>query len=342
MRRHADFGGLMGKVGLVGFFGWGNFGDELFLQAWNDQIGRTYECGLVHDMLEQPYFSRPTREVAQEYDAFLIGGGDLITPNKISPLYWNSSWLTKPVCIASVGVPTWIKSRSSDVINRMSQFFRHENVRLIWARDAESADWIVENLHPRSCVRVHPDMVFSMDLPPRWHYARPTVGVAVRHRRGHRDDFSAVERACGQLVNAGYDIVKIVLATGEVGDRDEAVASSLSISGEILRSESLPELVSKIGGMSAIISMKFHGTVVATAYGVPAVALGGTSKSKNLLRRIDRSEMLSSLDDDRMYEKLTAGMMLPVPSIVTDYLKSSAREGMDAVRDRIIEVVEHV
>ena len=180
----------MARIGLVGFFGWGNYGDELFLRQWQQSLGAHHEVAVVHDQLSAPYFSRQASEVAAEFDAFVIGGGDLVIPNKISPLYWNRAWLQRPVYISGVGVPTWIKHRAPDVIERLRNFFQHPNVKHVSARDEESAQWIRRHLEPRVSVRVHADLAYNLAMPP----PDPPPGCGRFPARGSRRRIPAPEK----------------------------------------------------------------------------------------------------------------------------------------------------
>jgi polysaccharide pyruvyl transferase WcaK-like protein len=47
----------MKKIGLIGFFGWGNFGDELFLEVYKEYLGNDFDIEVIHDMDKKPYFS---------------------------------------------------------------------------------------------------------------------------------------------------------------------------------------------------------------------------------------------------------------------------------------------
>jgi polysaccharide pyruvyl transferase WcaK-like protein len=325
----------MARIGLVGFYGWGNYGDELFLELWRRTLGQFHSVEAVNDLQREPYFTEQAVTVAAKYDAFVIGGGDLVIPSKISPLYWNSAWLSKPVYIAGVGVPTWVKSENADVVARMQRFFQHENIRYISARDDESAEWIRSRLSPRVPVRVHADLVFSMHLPPPRLYERPTIGVCVRQQRSGGPDTSVVRQALTAQQAEGFDVVRIVLGNGATGEKDYVVAKALDIpKSEIIYSENLDVLSSAVGGLHALLSMKFHGTVVATSYGVPSIVLSSTSKSKNLYRRIDRLPLLSSMTDEQMAEKIRLAA-LRVPSVIRDDLTADAASGIRTVVDLV-------
>jgi polysaccharide pyruvyl transferase WcaK-like protein len=318
----------MARIGLVGFFGWGNYGDELFLDNWRRTIGLHHEVEVVHDVLAAPYFSRPAPEVAAEFDALLIGGGDLVIPNKISPLYWNRAWLAKPVYISGVGVPTWIKQQAPDVMERLRTFFQHPNVRHIGARDTESGEWIRRHLGPKVGVDVHADLAFNLLLPPAATFANPTVAINLRtHRAG--SDPTALVNVCAAMRGRGYDVVNLVLGTGRTRAADLSVAQDFPFPDQvILESESIEELSSYLGGLDVLISNKFHGTVVATMYGVSSVVLSATTKSRNLYTRLDRRPLLSTNEDPDMLTKVDLASM-PVSQAAVRELELEAN---DAVR----------
>lgn len=324
----------MARIGLVGFFGWGNYGDELFHRLWERRLSEYHHVTSVAEIHERPYFTRPVTEIAAEHDAFVIGGGDLVIPTYISPLYWNSAWLSKPVYIAGVGVPTWVGNGRPDVVERMADFFQHKNVRCISARDAESAEWIRRVLRPNVPVTVHADLVFALPVPPPKQYERPTVGLSLRAQRTGGADTAAIERTMRRIADDGFDVVRIVLGTGEIRKRDAEVARSLDVPGEIIESENLDEITSAIGGLHALFSAKFHGTVVATAYGVPTVVVIGTTKTQNLYRRLDRLALLSRPDDDAMYDKFQL-CNLRVPRLVREHLAHDAESGVRELLERL-------
>ena len=251
-------------------------------------------------------------------------------PNKISPLYWNRAWLKKPVYISGVGVPTWIKTEAPDVIERLRHFFQHPKVRDISARDIESAEWIRRKLNPEIEVRSHADLAFSSFYPPATKFERPTVGISLRTHRADSDPTILVN-ACRQLQSEGYDILNIVMATGRTRMADLKVAKDFPLEGQqIFESEDIDSISSAIGGLDLLISNKFHGTVVATTYGVSSVVLSSTSKSRNLYRRLGRTPLLSSAADDKIMDKVRlAQMPLSEDSLLA--VRQEAFEGVHAV-----------
>ncbi|OFI39653.1 hypothetical protein BIU82_00895 [Arthrobacter sp. SW1] len=320
----------MAKIGLVGFFGWGNYGDELFHRIWEQSLGQFHETRLLHEKLEAPYFLRPATEVASEVDAIVIGGGDLVIPNKISPLYWNRAWLAKPVYISGVGVPTWIKHEAPDVMERLRAFFQHPNVRYVSARDAESAEWIRRKLQPKVVVEQHADLAFGSMYPPARVFEKPTVGISLRTHRADSDPTILLE-ACRTLQQEGFDILNIVMGTGRTRAADLEVAKAFPLEGQqIFESEDIDDISSAIGGLSLLISNKFHGTVVATSYGVSSVVLSSTSKSRNIYKRLGRTPLLSSATDEHLMDKIRLARM-PIADDALKAVRLEAYEGVHKV-----------
>lgn len=320
----------MARIGLVGFFGWGNYGDELFHRIWEQSIGQFHETRLLHEKLESPYFVRPAVEVASEVDAIVIGGGDLVIPNKISPLYWNRAWLAKPVYISGVGVPTWIKHEAPDVMERLRAFFQHPNIRYISARDAESAEWIRRKLQPRVVVEQHADLAFGSMYPPAKVFDKPTVGISLRTHRADSDP-TILLSACRTLQKEGFDILNIVMGTGRTRAADLEVAKAFPLEGQkIFESEDIDEISSAIGGLDLLISNKFHGTVVATTYGVSSVVLSSTSKSRNIYKRLGRTPLLSSAADEHLMDKIRLARM-PIAHDALKAVRLEAYEGVHTV-----------
>jgi polysaccharide pyruvyl transferase WcaK-like protein len=327
---------MRATIGLVGFFGWGNYGDELFLKVWHEHLGPHADLRVVHDLLQAPYFSGPVDDVVDSVDAILIGGGDLIIPWNVSGLYWREEYLRRPVYIAGVGVPTWRRAVPS-VVDRMRRFVQHPNVRFISARDPESARWIVRNLEPSTPVTWAPDLVFAMTLPSvERTFTDKVLSVATRYRRGRPADMSQMNRLIERAFDMGWRVNGIVLGTGRTGELDLDVARQFEGLGvKTIYSEDLDELTRAVAESDAVATMKFHGTVVATAYGVPAIPVAATDKTRNLFRMIDRLPMMTSLSDPTLADRLHP-YLLPVPRIVRQHLQAKATHGVESVRDAIL------
>lgn len=323
------------RVGLIGFYGWGNYGDELFLQLWRRRLSPCFEVSTVHELLMPPYVIGDPARVAEGYDAFLIGGGDLVIPSGVSQLYWRREWLARRVYISGVGVPQWRQREDPDAVAHMSAFFRHPNVQYISARDEQSAQWIRDRLRPHVPVLVHPDLVFGMDLPaPRPDPdGPPTLGVSVRQGLYHRDnDYAQLSRLVDRARADGYAISVLYLAAGRQRRRDAPAVEQLPFTPDEVVSAQEPDAISAaIGGMDAFASMKFHGLVVALMYGVPALALTPNSKNVSLLCAVDRPDLIGDLAGEIDLALKLPRLRVPVDRELVAGLVHEARVAGDAL-----------
>lgn len=324
------------KIGLVGFFGWGNFGDELFLEAHGKFLSDVGEVFPINDLQEKPYFTRPVESVVKGCDTLVIGGGDLVIPWTMSELYWKEEYLTKPVHIFGVGVPRW-GGYDRAVVKRYRQFFQSESVKTIIARDIESADWITKHIKPLIDVQFFPDPVLALDLPAAEEYEEKILGISLRHRRAGPDDLTNVRELCERAKDLGYGVRHIVLGNMKTGVLDYEVARNFSTEDEeVVYSEDLIDICQSISECSAYASMKFHGTIVASMYGVPSIVISATDKSRNFSRMICRPDTISSLNDEFMADRLSY-FPAPIHPMVIGHLKEQAREGYRVLTSSIIQ-----
>lgn len=308
------------RVGLVGFYGWGNFGDELFLDALTASLGPTVE---ITPLLGPRWVQRPTlRRAVHGSDVVVIGGGDLLRP-WAKTQYWRPVLLDRPVFVAGLGVPMW-GGTNPDVIEGQRKFFRHPNLRGIAARDEGSAAWIRDNLQPKVPVRVTPDLVCSLDLPPVQRPDGPPIfGVAVR-RRDRPDDLTHVKRLCERARSMGYRLRRIILATGRVREHDIEATARLGFDDtELVSSDDLGDISRAIGECSVFATMKFHGVVVATMYGVTPIAMMPTTKTRNFIADVGRPDLLSNFNAEDLPDHLKPEMQ-PIAQSVRERLHDGA------------------
>ncbi|WP_165816120.1 polysaccharide pyruvyl transferase family protein [Kumtagia ephedrae] len=330
------------KIGIGGYFGYGNYGDELFLEVFKEHLGRDFELEVLPNRLDKPYFAQAAEDRVDGVDAVLIGGGDLVQPWSIDPRYFHSAYLRKNVFLAGLGVP--IRAGQSaqvekpHIIERYKKFFGHPNVRFINVRDKQSADWVEGKLNPAAKVIESPDLVCGLTLP-RVHRdpANPILGIVTRHRPGHEleDDYSRIEQLGAYAISEGWAVRHIILGSGLIGERDVVNAERVKIPGKsVIHTEDLWEMTRAIGECSALASMKFHGTVVATMYGIPSMVLVPTSKNRNFMRRMGRDDLLSRFDAEDLVDRFRPFPAAIDPDWVTR-LRNGAVDMLDKLRDAI-------
>ncbi|MBV0894069.1 polysaccharide pyruvyl transferase family protein [Microbacterium sp. NC79] len=334
-------------VGLVGFFGHGNYGDELFIDVFQQFLGRDFDLRIIPDLESKPYFSRPVEEKVDEVEAIVLGGGDLVQQWSTDPRYFDRTYLRKPLFVAGVGVPIYGDSEKHKekphIINRLRRFFQDPNVKLIGMRDDFGANWIREKLEPTAPVTSEPDIVCSLKLPEVSKPAgQPILGIVTRQRRVETpDDYTRLEELAAHAQSRGFRIRHIILGTGSVGERDIANAPALNVPDkEVIHSEDLDALSRAIGECTVLASMKFHGTVVATMYGVPSIVLVPTNKNRNFMARIGRSELVASHNSDRLIEIFGMSGPAPIDPDQVAMLRARSTAFMEELRDQLIEIVD--
>ena len=321
-------------VGLVGFYGHGNYGDELFLEAFREHLGTGFELRSLLDPGRPRSIAQRLGADIRDSDAIVIGGGDIVIPWSSASRYWERSYLRRPVFVAGVGVPTW-RGPVPHVVDRLRSFFQHRSVRFVGVRDPESAAWVASNLQPAVPVLTAPDLVCGLTLPPVERPAgQPIFGVAVRSR-SEPDDLTHVRRLCERAVELGYRVRRIVLATGKVRARDEVATDGLGLPDtELVASDDLAAISRAIGECSAMTSMKFHGVVVATMYGVPAIATMPTTKTRNFLRGIGRTDLLSAYSNPELPAALVPDLA-PIAAETRAALRDGAVAHLAELREGI-------
>ncbi len=322
------------KVGLVGYFGWGNFGDELFVAAHREFLSDRFDLEVVHDLVEAPYFSRAAEKNLKSFDAFLIGGGDLVNPSVVSPLYWRNDYLDKPVFVYGLGVPQPNRKRSA-AINHYKSFFESSSVKLTVMRDVESMRYFNYVMEPSVPAVTFPDAVCAMSMPvvEQKNDGDKILGVSIRSHRSVVGGYEQVRKAADTAREKGYRIRNIVMGTGSIGSADHEITKSFAREDEeIVYSEDLGTICEAIGSCNQLVSMKFHGMIVAALYGVPSLQLSATPKNRNFLRYIQRPDMSSNYSSEELYLQIPR-YPVSIHSLLVGKLKRDSRAGYQTLTD---------
>ncbi len=327
-------------IGLVGFFGWGNFGDELFSAQWCDLFsGRARP---VNDLLAKPYFSRPASSVAEEFDALVIGGGDLIRTENISQLYWNRAWKSKPIVVSGVGVACESGRVRPDVVRRLGEFLHAADIVKFSVRDAASKKWIENNLAPVFEVETVPDLGFAT-LGLRREAATvarvPTVGLVLNKKIEYADIRTRRELLDLQADGA-IQLRHLVLATGLQLQQELVQLRAMGIT-DVQVFESIGAMTEEIAKCDYVLSAKFHGLVAALANGRMCWTLRATSKAHSLLNLVSLSGDV--LDPAAIRELIGSRPDLdPSQLAMISRLSEGARVELESVRVAVAKVSERI
>lgn len=324
------------RIGLVGYYGFGNYGDEYFKEVLEAAFpdfelvvlhGHAPEGGLDFSQLDERISS---------VDAILIGGGDLVIPYAWSSLYWRDEYLRKPVFIYGVGVPRW-GGYNVDVVKRMRVFFQSPAVRGIVARDQESADWITKHLMPIVRVGREPDIVCAFQAPPV-ERVKGRVGLILR-AQGSGLSAQRIRWMADRVAATGHVPRLLVLATDRTAADDLASLATLGWGdADIILRDDLAKLTHELVSCEKVVSMKFHGCVVALAHGVPCLAMSGANKFKNFYQELELADWITNLgaeDFEARFEAFLAGTSeYTFPAAI----REAARTGLDGLRAELAAV----
>lgn len=324
------------KLALVGFFGWGNFGDELFIKAHEQHLANDYDLVVANDLTKAPYFTRPINSIVSEVDGVLIGGGDLLNPVRVSPLYWNRAYLKKPTFIFGLGVPRQV-SVKPHVLKHYEDFLNHSNCKLIVARDVESYTWLKENFGLGDKLKWYPDAVCSLKLPTAAESQEKTLGIVMREHHSLDENMDPLFELIDRGRELGYKIKHIVLANLELGKGDYQRA--LKIRGEhtdeeLIYTEDLDEMCEAISSCDLLATIKFHGMVVATMYGIPSIAMSVTPKNKNFLNMLGIEGMCHSYRSPGLADKLPE-IPQPINPETISWLRAESTKGYEILKSAL-------
>lgn len=322
------------RIGLVGYLGWGNYGDELFVDAYHSTFANApdVELEVLHDKFSEPYFSMPVAERVAQFDRIIIGGGDLIIPWSRSGLYWKREYLSKPVYLCGVEVPTW-GGYNEDVVLGMREFFQHPNLKYIHARSSQSAEWIRKHLQPNVDVVEGTDIVCSLDFE-RGMRADRVFGIITRPQQ--KSNYGPIVALLERVAEAGWSVKHIPLAVGPTLMDDVKEAIELPFAPRTIAvARTIEQLTQEIATCTQVCSMKFHGCVVAEMSGVPTISLSRANKFIYFYNRIGKERFLSHAYDENL-PSLFDPDREPTSSDVLDALKAQSQAELADLRARIL------
>lgn len=294
------------NICVCGYYGMGNFGDELFLRTYQQRFSRH------HVFSWEPFLD------TDRIDAVIIGGGDLITPYWFNEHYFPSSLQHLPTWIYSVGIAdyypmeTWPKRELQKYRERTQKA-----VRLV-VRDENSASLARKTkLHPN--VEIAPDAAFSYEVAPipiRAISPRPCIGICI-HSYEHFA-YELMSDVLADLSQLGYDLLFIPVLNRAVNPytdlpacrrllkmvRDKCPYAMLSI----LDMANLNQICNWLKKIDYLISFKLHPSLMAVRQGTPVLCINDHSKVKSFMSMfgLDQFVINEKITKDVLKNKLAA------------------------------------
>lgn len=327
------------QVGLIGYYGFGNYGDELFRTCFETGLPDV-RLHVLNDLPRRPFILGDRRARVDPLDAVLIGGGDLIIAGYWPDPYFDEAYLRKPVFIHGVGVPRWLGG-DPRVIGRLRDFMQHANVRHINVRDVESRDWIETYLKPRCPVEVSSDIVCGLDLPEvsSTEGGAPTLALITRRIKVDNETFAGMRGLVRAAQSEGFFVRLVIAGAGMIGDDDLSDALTRELRcDEIVPTANVEEATAAIVSADVVASMKFHGCVVGLMAGKPTFGLVNSNKFENLYRALGLEHMTASFTDPEVAAILDRPRVAVDPTRLAA-MRDDARAAMARLGARIAEAV---
>jgi len=270
------------KIAASGYYGMGNFGDDLFLHT----LRQIFDNHHVY-----PWNSRLD---PNQTDAFIIGGGDLITPYSFNNYYFPAQLKGRPTWVYGVGIVdaypehTWPEDQVSayrDMISAAQRaVFRDERSQAIAQR---------ARFHRN--VEVAPDIVFGYRqpaIPVKRFSRRPVIGVVVFSYSSFPMD--NMTKLLSHLNRKGYHLA-LIPVIHHPGNAYSDYSTCLQLQQKVKELsphasiETLPFLMdieltySFIQSVDYLISFKLHPSLAALRGGKPVLAFSTMGKVHSLL-----------------------------------------------------------
>ncbi len=321
------------KIGLVGYFGWGNYGDELFLQI-HHQIFAGHELITFHDPIKNELLLN-VDQLVESVDAIVIGGGDLLMPWFKSWLYFDERFLTKPVFIFGVGVPDRGAEPDPTVLAHYQKFLSHPSIKLFSCRDQESIDWVQTHLKLDREILLYPDMVLSLIFPQCVVDSR-AVGVVVRNQEMY--DNTQMLKIAEVILQFGYSLKLILLGTEGITLADDyhALQHVKIPNCEIVVRDTTLLLSKEIASCKYLLSMRFHGLIAAYKSGVPFISLNIESKFTSFMMQTGNGQYSSYWTDENLPSKFERLVYEGSDFTSRSSLSNTAKNGLNKLAESVL------
>jgi polysaccharide pyruvyl transferase WcaK-like protein len=293
------------NICVCGYYGMGNFGDELFLHTWQQLF------------LEDNVFAFTPYLDFSQVDAVIVGGGDLITPYHFNAYYFPPIVADFPTWVYGVGIvdyypeETWPEAEVNQNRDRLSK------AKILYVRDEQSAA-IARKHNFHHDVQVVPDIVFSYKQPssPVGRFSlRPTIGVCVFSY----DEFP-LHTMVDLLVELSRQYHLVLLPVVNQNNNKFADMRICSSIREMVKSRN-PDATLTLPGpeydlnmtyqylqaVDYLISFKLHPALVALRGGVPVFSLSRMSKVSSLLNAFGLDDFMCDYNEpiERMLPKIS-------------------------------------
>lgn len=282
----------MKRILLCGYYGFDNLGDELILRS----LAEGFRNEEVWVLSVDPHATRTRHKVRTvsrwnpwavframgRSDRVVIGGGGLFQDATSSlSLYYYLALMAlarlrgRNLVVRGVGIgPIW---RSWN--QRLTAWFMNR-VESLSVRDSESAA-LLRQWGVTRPIFVEEDEVMGLTLPEPVTAHPKRLAALLRRPRNPPPGFAAVlKQELERLARSGWDILLIPFHKAQ----DSALAEELRLPYRSCLWSTEEEALAALSSCSAVLTMRFHGAVLAHRLGKPCLALSEDEKTAAFLK----------------------------------------------------------
>lgn len=266
------------RILIVGYYGFGNYGDELFANVFRTFLGEYFQLTFLPDALTDPYFpGEKLASIVERHDLVIVGGGDLLNPQYIPPFYLAEELLQRKVIVEGVGVPLELGS-SETATTHLGNFLSSKSVKGISVRDRLSHDFLNQNLGIASVIK--PDITLSLQISNQ----RPRLRTVTISPRAHQDEehYTAMIEAAAEARHSATPEV-LISSIGDCAKDDMEFSSVYFRRFEQFNFKSIERITDFITNSEVVISDKFHVCLLGLIGGCTVIPISYSNKFNILL-----------------------------------------------------------
>ena len=323
------------RLFLVGYFGFGNLGDELLRETYTNKLEKElkdYKISVLIgkeipkdnseniNWIPRKNFTSVIEEIIKSEALIIPGGGvfQSVTSNRSLFYYLLIIWLAKKlgtkVILPAQGLGPWKRRGIISKLLHKKVGDELRNAEYLTVRDNESVEKFKKITSPEAYVELTTDLAFLNDKFLRKKHKGKIefmriYAVLRSSVKGSTKIASNLIKLAGDSEN--IELIPVAFQPGE----DAFVWRRAGWKGDIKNVESFEKA---FDGADLVVSMRLHGCIVATKLGIPWIGIAYNPKVSSLADAIGWSDYCKIPDeaDEEFFEKC-------INKLAYDYNKSS-------------------
>ncbi|MGM0836803.1 MAG: polysaccharide pyruvyl transferase family protein [Bacillota bacterium] len=291
------------KIGIAGYYGQGNFGDELFLETYKQ---------VFHDHNVFPIIMHIDK---YKCESIIVGGGDLIIPYSYNDFYFPAELASLPYWVYGVGIVDFYPPDTWPIAEVEKYRKIISTSKGLYVRDPNS-EKLANYMKLNKVIKQVPDIAFSFkqpNFPIIKKVNKKTVGVC----SFSYNDFPLEKMAkiLSTLSSKEYQLslIAVVDKRNTFSDfdtcrklKERILFHNPHADVVIVDYKYLDVTYSHIQALDFLVSFKLHPSLVGIRNLVPTFCLSKLSKVRSLLNEFNLNEYFADYDEpeEKLQEKL--------------------------------------